>query len=107
MTKVSTAPSYPVSIFLGGDAHTAHEACREFCMEGLCVTVTPTDYVYTGGAESGVIVGLINYPRFPKEPHEIEATARRLATFLMDRLHQLSCTIQTPDHTDWISNRPD
>lgn len=61
-----TCTSYPVSIFMAGDYNAAREICRAYCDEvGYCVTVTPTSYVYTGGEESGFIVGLINYPRFP------------------------------------------
>ena len=72
--------AYPVSIFIAGDAKLATMICRDFCdKEGLCVTVTPTTYVYTNGQEEGVIVGLINYPRFPAEPGAIYATANALA----------------------------
>lgn len=67
MRRVS-APSCPVSIFIAGDFDEARDLCRAFCdEEGLCVTVTPTTYVYTGGEEDGVIVGLINYPRDLKD----------------------------------------
>ena len=99
-------PSYPVSIFIAGDADKAREICRKFCdEEGLCVTVTPTTYVYTGGQESGVIVGLINYPRFPSEPSSIEQIATLLALELMHRLEQQSVSIQSPEVTRWFSIR--
>lgn len=99
--------SYPVSIFVGGDADMARQICRQFCdEEGLCVTVTPTTYVYTNGEETGVIVGLINYPRFPAEPRQIAQTAKMLALELMHKLEQQSVTIQTPDKTHWFSIRP-
>lgn len=52
--KRAQAPSYPVSIFIAGDPDAARRICRNFCdEEGLCVTVTPTTYVYTGGDENG------------------------------------------------------
>lgn len=99
-------PSYPVSIFIAGDEKLAKSICREFCdKEGLCVTVTPTAYVYTGREEAGVIVGLINYPRFPAAPGMIFATAKALAERLRDMLGQDSFTIQTPDATFWTSWR--
>lgn len=98
--------SYPVSIFIAGDEKLARIVCREFCdKEGLCVTVTPTSYVYTGGEEAGVIVGLINYPRFPAAPGMIFATAKALAEELCQKLGQESFSIQTPDATFWTSWR--
>ncbi|HEX8413388.1 MAG TPA: hypothetical protein VF637_05815 [Sphingomicrobium sp.] len=98
--------SYPVSIFIAGSVWDAESACRDFCDEvGFCVTVTETNYCFTGGEEAGVIVGLINYPRFPAEPWEIRNRATDLAALLCDRLKQQSYTIQTPEKTVWISHR--
>ena len=100
------APSYPVSIFIAGNVWEAETACLDYCDQtGFCVTVTETTYVYTGGEEAGVIVGLINYPRFPKEPHEIWSRAEELAALLRERLKQESYTIQAPDRTVWFSHR--
>lgn len=106
MMKRALAPSYPVNIFVGGDADQAKRVCRRFCdEEGLCVTVTPTTYVHTGGEEAGVIVGLINYPRFPAEPRQIESVAKLLALELMHKLEQQSVSVQTPEMTHWFSIR--
>ena len=100
------APSYPVSIFIAGDTWQAETSCLNYCdAVGFCVTVTETTYVYTGGEEVGVIVGLINYPRFPKAPAEIWAHAETLAAKLCIDLKQESYTIQAPDKTVWFSHR--
>lgn len=100
------ATSYPVSIFVAGDYAAALTICRGYCDQiGLCVTVTPTTYVYTGGEEAGVVVGLINYPRFPSSSYEIFANAEALALRLIDELGQQSASIQAPDRTVWISFR--
>lgn len=100
------ASSCPVSIFIAGDYDEARDICRAFCdEEGLCVTVTPTAYVYTGGEEAGVIVGLINYPRFPSEPSDILTTAKLLALELMHKLEQESVSVQALDQTLWFSIR--
>lgn len=105
MTRVEVQ-SYPVSIFIAGDYDEARDACQAFCDEvGLCVTVTRTTYIYTDGEQEGVIVGLIDYPRFPAEPREIWATAEALAHKLRDELFQESFTIQAPDKTMWFSWR--
>jgi hypothetical protein len=109
--------SYPVSIFIGGDfsLKLAKMVCRDFCNRekvkfgrGLCVTVTPTTYIHTGGTDEGiegVIVGLINYPRFPLEPWELQATANALGEELRLKLGQTSFTTQTPTVTYWDSFR--
>jgi ferredoxin len=104
--KRVTVLSYPVSIFIAGDPERASYFCRGFCDRvGLCVTVTPTRYVYRDGEEAGVIVGLINYPRFPAEPRQIANTAKELALELMTELNQQSVSIQMPDETLWLSIR--
>jgi hypothetical protein len=104
--KRAEVPSYPVSIFIAGDYADAVISCRRYCDEvGLCVTVSPTVYVYTGGEEAGVVVGLINYGRFPKEPPAIFAAAEALALRLIEELGQESASIQAPDKTVWISFR--
>lgn len=107
MIRVEVA-SYPVSIFVAGNPWAAETICLDYCDEvGLCVTVTETTYCYTGGEEAGVIVGLINYPRFPSEPAAIWARAEALAARLCKGLKQQSYTIQAPDRTVWYSNRQD
>ena len=106
--RVETAPSCPVSIFIAGDYTVATLACRDFCDEvGLCVTVSPTRYVYTGGEEDGVVVGFINYPRFPDELPRIEQKAVELGMKLRDELQQESFSVQTPTTTTWFSWRAD
>ena len=103
-----SAPSFPVSIFMAGDALEASKICREYCDEvGYCVTVTPTTYVYRDGEEGGFIVGLINYPRFPASPFEISSHAVRIADRLRERLGQDSYSIQYPNQTVWHSWRTD
>ncbi len=104
----SETPSYPISIFIGGDAREASLRCRGYCDDvGLCVTVTETRYMYTGGMTFGVIVGLINYPRFPSTPDQLWAHAEALGARLCKGLKQESYTIQAPDKTVCISHRED
>lgn len=99
-------PSHPVSIFIAGAPASAKEVCREYCDGvGYCVTVTPTTYVYRDGEEVGVIVGLINYPRFPGTREEMWAHANKLAERLRRELGQESYSIQSPDRTEWTSFR--
>jgi len=98
--------SYPIQIFMAGDSYDAREFCQYYCdKEGLCVTVTPTSYVYTNDSEGGFIVGLINYPRFPKNPDELFLIAQLLGYKLREYMNQESFSIQTPDKTYWYSWR--
>lgn len=97
--------TYTAQIYIPGPAPDAERICREFCLRGLCVTVEPVEFVYTGGQESGVRVGLINYPRFPSDPETIFAVAEELAFVLIDKLHQHSASIVASDRTAWLSSR--
>jgi hypothetical protein len=94
-----------VQIFIAGELADAKRICREFCMEGLCVTLHAAEYVYTGGAESGVVVGLINYPRFPADEETLMETAARLGEALMVGLCQMSFSVVGPTRTVWYSRR--
>lgn len=105
--RLAEVLSYPVSIYVAGDLADARRACRRECFDtGLCVTVTPTEFIYTGGAESGVCVGLVNYPRFPSTPEDIWNKAVNLARSLIVGLSQHSALIQASDKTLWITRRP-
>lgn len=102
----ATAPTHWVRLYLSGPIEVAKQIIRAACLrEGLCVTVEPTTYIYTGGEESGYVVGLINYPRFPTTPEALNARARDLMHNLMDSTHQHSALLMRPDATEWISRR--
>ena len=59
--------SYWAWIYVAGDLGVAEKVCREYCFDvGLCVTVKPVNYIFTGGTETGVQIGLIQYVPYPK-----------------------------------------
>jgi len=99
------ATTFRAEIFIAGDYQDALRACREFVMVGACVSVSPCDFVYTGGAESGVRVLLINYPRFPKPSDDIMKQAVELAEFLIERLFQSSASVVSDSGTLWLTRR--
>lgn len=106
--RIKTADSFYVMIWIAGDYAAAVQACREFCMKTpLCVTVTPTAYVYTGGMQDGICVRLFNYPRFQTSPEKLADKAGRLAEWLRLALCQESYSIECPNHITWVSNRPE
>ena len=88
--------------------HTIKEVkaiCQKFVDEvGECVSVTPTDFIYTKGNEKGVNVGFIQYPRFPRKKKEIKRRAIQLATLLMFELNQYKVTITTPKKSIMLEN---
>jgi len=103
----ASAPTHQVTIWIAGDLAAAHRVIREFCYErGACFTVTPTRFVYTGGEEDGVAVGLANYPRFPSEPDALQARAEELARRLLPALNQRTCLLVGSSETKWIVVEP-
>ena len=101
--------SYNVQIWVGlrvgytDEVHTIEEVekiCDAYVNEIKdCVTITPTEFRYVDGNEPGVIIGYINYPRFPRTPKEITSRALALAEVLMYGLDQNRVTVTTPDKT--------
>ena len=106
--KIVCVDSYYVRIHIAGDYAQAKQTCRQFCYErGLCVGVTAKTYVYRGGEEEGVVVELVNYPRFPISTGELWVKAVALAEELRRGLCQLSFLLESPDKTRWFSYRPE
>lgn len=104
--KTETAPTYCIRLYLSGPIEVAKQAIRAECLrEGLCVTVEPTAFIYTGGEEAGFVVGLLNYPRFPTTLEALEARARDLMVKLLDATCQHSALMVTADRSEWITKR--
>ncbi len=79
--------------------------CDEWVNEiGDCVTITPTEFRYLNGNEPGVIIGYIQYPRFPRSADEIDERAIELAERLMLKLKQNRVTITTPRDSIMLIN---
>lgn len=103
-----SCPTYWAKLYLAGPIEVAKQIIRAECLrEGLCVTIEPTQFLYSGGEEAGYVVGFANYPRFPKSPEEIRARARSLLIMLIDGTYQHSGMLVTPDETEWVSKRPE
>jgi hypothetical protein len=107
---MTTASTYKADIYLGLRRGYGEDApvvpldevkavVQAYCECGLGVTLTQTEFIYTGGSEPGVIVGLINYPRYPMEPAEIRTHAIRLAEQLKELCEQWRVTIVFPGDT--------
>ena len=105
---ITSAPTIRFDIFIAGDAAHAKQICRQYTFDvGLCVTVEQVSFIYTGGEETGVRVGLINYPRFPSTSDKIHEKAKGLADALLRGLCQHSYSIVGPAETEWFTRRPE
>lgn len=100
-------PTRIVELFMAGDIEHAKQVIRRLCKERpCCVTVTKTTYIYCGGEESGFIVGLRNYPRFPSDSQSLVAFAVYIGEVLLDAIGQDSFMVS--DHsgqTFWTTTR--
>ena len=82
------------------------EICQKYCNEvGLCVTITPTNFVYVDGQEEGCFIGLINYPRFPTTSDYISKTALELAQIFLEKFKQLKISVICNDKTYMIESK--
>jgi len=94
---------------MAGDYDDARRVCRKACSEnGACYSITKMDYIYSGGEESGFVVNLINYPRFPRTYDSLLIEAKQLANRLSIDLCQGSYTITTTNGNEniFFSRRP-
>jgi hypothetical protein len=102
----STVNTYWVTIYMAGPIEIAKQLIRaEALREGLCVTIEPTTFIYTGGEEVGYAVGLLNYPRFPSDKGALLERARQLMHILLEGKYQHSGLMMAPDITEWVSKR--
>lgn len=106
VTQEVVCPTGWARIYIAGPIEVAKQLLRAECMrEGLCVTVESTTYIYTGGEESGYVVGLVNYPRFPSDQASISARALSILHLLLEGTHQHSAMLIGPDESRWVSRR--
>ena len=87
------------------DIEEVKSICQGYCdRNGFCVTVNPTEFIYTDGFEPGAIIGIINYPRFPKGIGELDTRALELAEILLNEMNQERVSVVTPRETIMLEN---
>lgn len=109
---LTTVPTFTATVYVGLleretgiaiPASTAKSKIKEYVNAvGLCVTCTETEFIYTNGGEPGLIIGLINYPRFPSSPDQIKAHALAIAEMLLKECKQLKVSVVMPTETVMI-----
>jgi len=103
-------PTYVVEIHMAGDIEDAKRQLRRECYPpggGLCVTVEPETFIYTGGEEQGFKLTLRNYPRFPSDPADLWVRAIGIADRLIPALCQWTAMVVDPEKTAWLNHRPE
>ena len=104
--KILTEPTIEISIYMAGDLDTVRDTCRRYCWEkGFCVTVTENEFIYTGGSEAGVRIGIVHYPRFPSTEKELMDKAQELAIAMIEACCQWTALIVGPKETLWLTRR--
>lgn len=112
--EMTAVRSYYATIYLGLREHQSGriatpESVYEFVQAYVssfgkgtpagCVSVTPTKFIYVDGAEEGLAIGLINYPRFPADEPAIRAAALSLAEELAVEFRQCRVSVVFPEQT--------
>lgn len=100
--ETKTIKTWTATIFIAGQLSQIEAELRKWVMRGACVTLEPCRYIFKGGSEDGARIGIIQYPRFPKEELDLRDQAVCLARDLIVSLSQLSASIVMPDETIWI-----
>ena len=100
------APSYHISIYCTGEKVALYAAIQSVCDSiGLCVSIFPCDYLFTGGMESGYEIRLINYPRFPSTKEAIKAKAMQVVEAIFTVNPKGSLTMVDPWDSVYMSER--
>jgi len=103
MIKSKDCPTHVIDIYISGSKSEIKKLCREFCFKKkICVSLTDVDFVYTGGSEYGNRISVLAYPKYPIDTFELNKLATQLATFLLERTYQRSCSIVGPKTTTWL-----
>ncbi len=108
------APTYECKIYTGlkegydGSTHSIEEVqniLQYYCDDvGLCVTLTPTKYIYQNGFEEGCIIGLINYPRYIMTNETIKRHAIKIGDMIRVTFKQYRVSVVCSDETILIGN---
>ena len=93
-------------VYIGGNFQAAEMVCRDFCFPfGLCVTIEETKFIFGGGTEEGVVIGLIQYPPFPEEEESLERKAVEIGQKIAEASFQWSFTVVSPGGNIFCSRR--
>jgi len=88
------------NVYMAGDIAIAEQEIREIGYQrGLCLTIHPTKYIYSGGEETGFVIGQIQYPRFMADEKHLKSDLIKIAQQIAYKCCQKSFTIVMPKET--------
>lgn len=98
--------SFTVTLYIGGCITTAKAVLARMAAEtGACWSVEPTEFIYSGGRETGMAIRDLNYARFPRTVKAVEDRMAVVAVDLMDVLGQGSCSLVGPTQSRYLTRR--
>lgn len=104
--ETAESQSWWAHIYVGGDMRESETVCRGLCFpSGLCVTVEKVKYVFAGGTEEGVRIGMIQYPPFHEPEEELFNKAIKVGKAVAEANSQWSFTIVTNNKNIFLTRR--
>lgn len=101
-----SCPSWTVTLYIGGEvAEVKRLLARRGAEIGACWSVEPTEFIYSGGREQGVVVRRIAYARYPSDAEDAMTEMERLGEMLARVTGQGSFTVIGPDESVFWSRR--
>jgi|AGFS01.1.fsa_nt_gi hypothetical protein len=101
----NTVPTFYANLHIAGNFDVCQQECNRITYEfGFCFQVSKVEYIYTGGQESGMLIRVINYPRFPRDPEEITKLCTQFGFRLAEKLCQKSFTLETSTDTMYFES---
>ena len=104
--RVRECPSWTVTLYISGCiAEIRALLAREAAERGACWSVEPTEFIYSGGREQGVVVRRIAYARFPSSADEALRDMVVLGQRIMEATGQGSFSVIGPEKSVFVSRR--
>lgn len=105
-TAKASVKTWYATLHIAGNIDVAKAFIQKRILnDGACFQIAPVDYVYSGGAETGMTIRCIHYPRFVENgPEKLLERLMILANDLALELGQKSYTIETSDRTTYFDN---
>jgi hypothetical protein len=99
-------PCYWCWIYVAGDLSSSEQVCRRLAFpSGLCVTTESVKYIFGGGTEDGVRIGLIQYPPYPETENDLLDKAILIGKEVAEVNYQWSFSVVDPYKVRFYSRR--
>jgi len=98
--------AWMVTLYIGGALEEVRAIlAREAAERGACWSIEPTEFIYSGGREQGVVVRQIAYARFPSTAEEAMHDMLVLGRRVMEATGQGSFSVIGPESSVFVSRR--